>query len=257
MKHALYIGEAWGLEDLMNSLLERDMSNFVLAPDGKKIDVVCQYTSLTPRKIAKLKNEYKNQGKAVKLYNDAHGKPFALKIDYSQDYVLTIADEKRARRMPHLDEIFRGRWPPYGIDAGITKPEVLANLKQTYCRIKPSFLHGVGVFAIRTISKGKNPFPGCDNIDFKKISEQEFKSLPLEVQKIVRSFCALKKGYYGVPVFGMNGMDMSWYVNHSVTPNLRLKTIGDNDVFVALRRIRKGEELTADYTAYYGVISIE
>ena len=74
---------------------------------------------------------------------------------------------------------------------------------------------------------------------------------------MVRSFCTLKRGYYGVPIFGMNGMDMSWYVNHSVTPNLRLKISGNNAIFAASRRIRKGEELTIDYATYNGVISIE
>ena len=42
----------------------------------------------------------------------------------------------------------------------ITKKEILNNLKNTYCRLKASKIQGVGIFAVREIPKGKNPFFG-------------------------------------------------------------------------------------------------
>ena len=40
------------------------------------------------------------------------------------------------------------------------KNELLKVLGKTYCRLMPSKLGGVGVFAIRDIAKGTNPFEG-------------------------------------------------------------------------------------------------
>ena len=50
----------------------------------------------------------------------------------------------------------------------------------------------------------------------------------------------------GVPP-NLNRLSVGWYVNHSPHPNVEA---GDDGCFRALRRIRKGEELTADYRTY-------
>ena len=39
------------------------------------------------------------------------------------------------------------------------RKRLLGNLKNTYCRLKPSNIEGVGVFAIRDIPQGVNPLP--------------------------------------------------------------------------------------------------
>ena len=43
------------------------------------------------------------------------------------------------------------------------KQTILEHLKNNiYCRLKPSKIHGVGVFAIRNIPKNTNPFKEFD-----------------------------------------------------------------------------------------------
>ena len=45
----------------------------------------------------------------------------------------------------------------------------------------------------------------------------------------------------------LNQLSVGWYVNHSDSPNVEA---GDDGRFRALRRIAKGEELTADYRTF-------
>jgi SET domain-containing protein len=65
----------------------------------------------------------------------------------------------------------------------------------------------------------------------------------------VRDFCALQKGSYFVPDYGIDAIDKSYFLNHSEAPNL--STENDGESFFASRDIEKGEELTADYRAYH------
>jgi SET domain-containing protein len=50
----------------------------------------------------------------------------------------------------------------------------------------------------------------------------------------------------GVPK-NLNRLSVGWYVNHCDEPNL---VAGDDGRFRSLRRIRMGEELTADYRTF-------
>ena len=50
----------------------------------------------------------------------------------------------------------------------------------------------------------------------------------------------------GVPPH-LHNLSVCWYVNHSARPNTEA---GDDGHFRALRRIRRGEELTADYRTF-------
>ncbi len=50
----------------------------------------------------------------------------------------------------------------------------------------------------------------------------------------------------GVPSH-LHNLSVCWYVNHSDRPNTKA---GDDGRFRALRRIRRGEELTADYRTF-------
>jgi hypothetical protein len=53
-------------------------------------------------------------------------------------------------------------------------------------------------------------------------------------------------GMYGCPE-SFSLMTVSWYINHSKNPNVGCD---EHYKFVALRDIREGEELTADYNSY-------
>jgi len=132
----------------------------------------------------------------------------------------------------------------------MNKKQLLENLKNDiYCRLKPSPIHGVGVFAIRNIQKGIDPFKGCKVVRWYGFNEKELKNLHPAVKKMVYDLLSLQKGKIWVPDFGMNGVDISFFVNSSKKPNL--KAVEDKNFrFITLREIKKGEELTVNYSTY-------
>ncbi|HLC63151.1 MAG TPA: SET domain-containing protein [Candidatus Nanoarchaeia archaeon] len=129
------------------------------------------------------------------------------------------------------------------------RKRLLGNLKNTYCRLKPSNIEGVGVFAIRDIPQGVNPLPESKNQVWITLEEKELKEIPKEVFELINSFFVIEKNkQVEIPEQGLNGMDISFFVNHSKSPNLETKDKGYN--FITLRKIKKGEELTVDYGTY-------
>lgn len=129
------------------------------------------------------------------------------------------------------------------------KKALLNKLKDTYCRLRPSRISGVGVFAVRDIPKGINPFRGPRPPKWTKFSASELKGLDESIMEMIRDFYAFEKnGTVFIPSIALNGIDMSFFVNDSKKPNL--VTRDDGLTFIAKRRIRKGEELTVSYSTY-------
>ncbi len=129
------------------------------------------------------------------------------------------------------------------------KQEILNSLKNTYCRIKPSLINGVGVFAIRDIPKGKNPFNIAKANEWQKFNVSELKVLDKEVFKMVESFFTIQKdNTVYIPKGGLNEMNISYFMNDSANPNVKI--IKDEVNFITLRKIKKGEELTVSYETY-------
>lgn len=129
------------------------------------------------------------------------------------------------------------------------KLEILENLKNTYCRLRPSKIQGIGVFAIRDIPKGKNPFFGVKKHRWHKFDISELKKLDKEVLGLIDSFFVIhKNGTVEVSDYALNGMDISYFLNNSKKPNI--KTINDGENFVTMRKIKKGEELSVSYATY-------
>lgn len=132
----------------------------------------------------------------------------------------------------------------------MTANEFIQNLKrQVYCRLSPSLHHGVGVFAIRQIPKGVNPMTETRQTDFITIPTVAITADPdiaPEVKKLVLDMCPENLGSYDVPNYSLNEIGISFFLNHSSTPNM---TEDDGD-FYALRDIEPGEELTVDYGTY-------
>ena len=136
---------------------------------------------------------------------------------------------------------------------------MLNTLKQTYCRLGVSSIQGIGVIAIQDIPIGVNPFIYPDgklsleyNIVY--ITEEELEELPDTVQKLVKDFIIkTADDTYPIPENGMNSLDITFYMNHSKTPNVEI--VFDEGckytTYRALRRIKCGEELTIDYRVYY------
>ena len=67
----------------------------------------------------------------------------------------------------------------------------LAPHRNAYVRLQPPKLHGVGVFAIRPIKKGTNPFKD-DNSTMIWIPEANVRRLPKNIRKFYLDFGVLK-----------------------------------------------------------------
>ncbi len=133
--------------------------------------------------------------------------------------------------------------------AGLKKV-ILDHLAQdVFCRLGVSPLHGVGVFAVRSIPKGSNPLRSRIKHREIRFTYDELKSLPPGVRKQIDMFCFYDDDSVLISTMGLNTMDFSIYLNHSKQPNLRLTKDGS---FEALRRIRIGEELTMNYDHSFG-----
>ena len=55
-----------------------------------------------------------------------------------------------------------------------------------------------------------------------------------------------------VPENGLNGMDISFFLNNSKNPNLKIVGDGKKTAvsFVSAKKIKKGEELTVSYATF-------
>lgn len=120
-----------------------------------------------------------------------------------------------------------------------------------YTRIKRSKVdkNGVGVFAIRSIKKGTNIF-STDTAKMVPVDGKQIKRLPKEIKKLYEDFCVIKKKKNGKTYLcprNFNVLTVAWYINDSDDPNVRCDKYYD---FFALRNIRAGEELTAEYSTY-------
>ena len=136
----------------------------------------------------------------------------------------------------------------------MTSKEVLNNLRHNvYCRIRSSSIHGIGVVAIKDIPKGVNPFQRV-GAELKPVSiaVSEIETLPQTVRKMVTDFCSKDGNSYSLPSSGLNGMDISFFMNHSKDPNIKSVDGGSGRSggfiqFKSMRKIHSGEELTINY----------
>lgn len=123
--------------------------------------------------------------------------------------------------------------------------------KNIYCRLLRSPIQGVGVFAIRPIPKGTNPFVTRFDEDFICVPTKDIKDNPkiaMFVQQLVKDMCVEDKGDYYLPMNGLNSIGIAWFLNHSTTPNM--EAVGEGIDFIANRDIAVGEELTVNYGTY-------
>jgi SET domain-containing protein len=119
----------------------------------------------------------------------------------------------------------------------------LAN--STYVMIKPSPLHGIGVFAIRDIPKGTSNIFSKGVGDWIKVSKEEVEALPQHSKDLIENHCLFDEDHYFIPDYGFKLVDLVIYLNHSETPNVI--SLNDGEEFEAIRDIAIGEELLVDY----------
>lgn len=128
----------------------------------------------------------------------------------------------------------------------MTKEALLKDLqKDTYVMIKPSPLHGIGVFAIRDIPKGTSDLFSQGVGEWIKLTVAEVEALPKHSKDLVENHCLFDENYYYVPDYGFKLVDLVIYLNHSDKPNVI--SINDGEFFEATRDIAEGEELLVDY----------
>jgi len=128
------------------------------------------------------------------------------------------------------------------------KKDILERIKNTYCRLKASSTHGVGVFAVRDIPENINPFSGFPDQQWQRFSLNELKEIDQNIMEMIDDFFVLEKDdTVNIPEYGLNGMDVSFFVNHSDNPNLITR---EGRHFFTARKIKKGEELTVGYDGY-------
>lgn len=138
----------------------------------------------------------------------------------------------------------------------MNKTSLLNHLKhEVYCRLKPSKIHGIGIFAIKKIPKGTDPFPQAPSHESIIFNKKELADLDMEVKKIIHDLLIFEGDNVHIPACGINCLDVSFYINHSDNPNTGYSE--NKEHLVTLRDIEEGEELTADYKLLDNKIEID
>lgn len=128
----------------------------------------------------------------------------------------------------------------------MTSKKLLKQLQQdTWVMLKPSPLHGIGVFAIANIPKGCKTIFSEGIGKWKKIAIDKIDALPVHTRQLVETYCLYDDKNYFIPDYGFKLMDLVLYLNHSATPNI--KSVNDGAYFETLRAINEGEELLVNY----------
>ena len=95
-----------------------------------------------------------------------------------------------------------------------------------HCRLAPSPIHSIGVFAIRDIPRGKDPFntllkyarPG-----YVRMAIAELDALPPKLREMICALFVPADGEMWLPNCGTNFVYLKSYLNHSTTPILCAK----------------------------------
>ena len=128
----------------------------------------------------------------------------------------------------------------------MTKEELLKDLSQeTYVALKPSPVHGIGVFAIRNIPKGCRTIFSKNENNWIKLPIADVEKLPEHSRNLVETYCLFDETDYYVPDYGFKLMDLVNYLNHSSSPNVI--SVNEGEYFEALTDIPAGAELLINY----------
>lgn len=112
--------------------------------------------------------------------------------------------------------------------------------------VKPSDLHGLGLFADQFIPKDTIIFME-EGTFTNKFTVEEVELLPDVPKQYIKHYGYLKNGIYKV------SLDNDKYFNHSENPNTYESDDMENTYTYALRDINIGEELTTNYNDFdYG-----
>jgi SET domain-containing protein len=128
----------------------------------------------------------------------------------------------------------------------MTKDELLKELSQeTLVALKPSPVHGIGVFAIAAIPKGCRTIFSRNAGNWIPVPITEIEQLPEHSRSLVETYCLYDEENYFVPDYGFKLMDLVNYLNHSSLPNII--SVNDGEYFESIVDIAAGEELLVNY----------
>jgi SET domain-containing protein len=130
----------------------------------------------------------------------------------------------------------------------IDKTELLNELIQhSYVKLRPSSIAGIGVFALRPIPQGCRDMFSKPNANdhWHLLTKKEVEDLPAHARLLIENYCLFDALHYHVPQQGFKALDVSLFLNHADTPNI--KSIDEGNYFEAIRDIAEGEELFIDY----------
>lgn len=132
----------------------------------------------------------------------------------------------------------------------MNKKDFLNYLKNdVYCRLRPSNIHGIGIFAVKKIPKNTDPFRTLNQSQkYIRLSKKEVGKLDPEIQNIIKDYYVSGKKIIEIPNYGLNEFHIACFLNHSGNPNI--KTIDGGENFITIRDIEAGEEITSDYNQY-------
>jgi CRISPR/Cas system CMR-associated protein Cmr5 small subunit len=124
----------------------------------------------------------------------------------------------------------------------LKKKLAIKRLDHVYCRIQPSIINGVGLFAIRDIEIGIDPFNnsymGHDNF---LINKNEIKNQPDEIKKLLEDYWPSNNNSEIIMPYYPNQIILTNYLNYTdKEPNI---IFNDNGKWETIKFIKKGEEL--------------
>ena len=136
----------------------------------------------------------------------------------------------------------------------MSKSKLIEHLRDDiYCRLGVSKISGIGVIAIKDIPKGTDPFKNLCDIKDKIITvyDDDLKEIDPNVVKILKDFFG-NNNRYDVLYDGPNNINISYYLNHSIKPNVDTVNTGSGGYykFITNTSIKEGTELTINYKNY-------
>jgi SET domain-containing protein len=133
----------------------------------------------------------------------------------------------------------------------MNKKQLMKHLQtEVFCRVAPSKIHGVGLFAVKRIPKGTDPFLNSLEDKYVEFTLEDMKKLEPGIRKIVHDMSGFENNIYHVHAYGFNIIHPLFFINHSKESNIVTKGLR----YIASRDIEVGEELTVDYETFNDIV---
>jgi SET domain-containing protein len=117
-----------------------------------------------------------------------------------------------------------------------------------YCKLAPSPIHGVGVFALKDIPPNTIVFRL--DIEWVKIPISFLNRVNSEIAALYKQFLRqdIESETIYVPQTGFSSIGINFYLNHSTTPNCKYDI--ESNFIISKDQIYSGQELTYDYRVH-------